>query len=208
MVQFSTNKMLSEIGDIGLLQQLTTFCVDGCAFEAPPVGLVALCRLYEIDFDNNVLAVAPSIRGMSTLRCMRFAGNALTTPPDGLEDATQIRLIDLSNNNLQSTVPNLSRLALLQQLYLEENDLTMPIEGIDKLSLLTRLNLDNNPCEQIVSQLSASSHRLSELSLSGVAHSLPIGLSDCVNLTLLDVYIFIFSKIFDFFNFFIRYIVE
>lgn len=64
-------------------------------------------------------------------------------------------------------------------------------QGIEKLSSLRYLALSDNPCLQLLeNELSIHQRtRMRELYLGGVSRtSLPVGLADCINLTLLDVF--------------------
>lgn len=184
----SQNRCLSNIGDIGELQQLRDFVACCCSFETPPVGLERLHSLRRINIsNNNSLTVSPSVRGMSSLHSLRLSANELTASPDGLEEATSLRHLGLGENKIIA-VPNLSQLTQLQVVSVYKNELTAPLEGIDRLPLLNELSMSNNPCLHLLPTLSpAQCTRIKSLWLANAARVLPVGLTDCVNLETLDV---------------------
>jgi len=187
-VILSNNRDLSDIGDIGELTLLNSLILDGCRFVKPPAGLEQLNQLHLLNFCWNCsLTVAPSLRGVSMLRSLLLWRNRLQAAPDGLESATSLRYLDLSNNSI-ATMPNLSRLTQLRVLHIVANRLTHSIEGLDQLPLLQAFKGCSNRCAQLIQEISpAQRTSLRLLWLSDVAHVLPLGLTECVNLQCLDV---------------------
>lgn len=187
-VKLSGNYFLSDIGDISCLKQLKSFVASGCDFRAQPTGVQHLHHLQFIELcSNDRLTVAPSLRGMSMLHRLEISACRLIAAPDGLDEAVSLRHLNLWRNRI-STMPNMSRLTRLRVVSLHDNQLSAPIEGLDRLSSLQELQLFDNPCTQLLVELSpAQRTRIKSLSLAKVAHKLPIGLEDCINLESLEV---------------------
>lgn len=186
VIKLANNKSLSTIGDLSNLSRLNSFYAEHCAFVEPPRGLERLAQLCSIDMSNNALKKAPSMRHLPLLHSVKLPDNDIDEAPDGLDVCLSLLNLDLGLNKIRS-LPNLSRLTQLRVALLGNNDLSQPIEGLDNLPLrLLSLNdLDQSVMPTFTASLQST---LDELWLRGLGENqLPVGLSACTNLTMLDV---------------------
>ncbi|XP_051210876.1 receptor-like protein 2 [Lolium perenne] len=116
----------------------------------------------------------------------QFSGNI----PQGLINCTVMKLLSAGYNNLSGTLPKeLFNVTSLEHLSLPNNRLEGPLNGIMKLTNLVILDLGGNELSGKIPDSIGELTRLEELHLdhNNMSGELPSGLSNCINLTTIDL---------------------
>jgi len=133
--------------------------------------LAGLANLKVLSITDTVVSaeVLPLIGALPQLEKLTLSGCSLSTTT-GLEGATNIHYLDLSNNTIRNIVP-LASMTRLQEAYLQDNALT-DLGALSSITSLTRLNVGGNALTSLspisgltrLQYLDASRNKLASLS--------------------------------------------
>ncbi len=130
-----TEKMpLTEISDeIGQLQKLTSFHLNGAAVEALPEALGTLKELEQLSINGCLLKTVPnSIWALPKLKYLWLSSNLLTTVPQTIK-LPALQSISLDKNQLKTLPGALAAQPNLKKIDLEQNPLETLPEAFNKI---------------------------------------------------------------------------
>ncbi|MED6139895.1 hypothetical protein PIB30_088237 [Stylosanthes scabra] len=189
--------------EVGYLSSLTLLALNGNHFSGTiPLSVFNISSLYFFTVSqNNLHGTLPFDVGTTLPNLEIFAGgvNSFTGKiPESLTNASRLQILDFAENGLIGTIPRkFSRLPLLERLNFEDNKLGSGKVGdlnfLDSLVNCTSLQVlglaGNNFGGYLPSSISNLSTQLDTLTVGAnkLHGSVPIGIGNLVNLTLLEL---------------------
>lgn len=135
----------AEAQDLSVLSNL--IFVEDLAIDSAPSGqlnyLSSLVNLTSLQIRNTTISPEEMkiIGSLPKLEQLTISGCAISSAA-GLETATNLRYLDLSNNSIRDLTP-ITSMANLQQLYLQHNAVN-DLSALTTLSALTKLDVSYN----------------------------------------------------------------
>ncbi|KAL5058180.1 hypothetical protein RYX36_029784 [Vicia faba] len=189
--------------EVGKLSSLTLFAINGNnLYGKIPASIFNISSLYFLTFtENNLHGNLPFDVGFTLPNLETFAGgvNHFTgTIPESLSNASRLEILDFAENGFIGTLPkNIGRLKLLTRLNFDTNRLgngkDADLDFITSLINCTVLEVlglaENNFGGELPKSIANLSIQLNELALgtNAIYGSVPIGISNLVNLTTLGL---------------------
>ncbi|MED6218628.1 hypothetical protein PIB30_028326 [Stylosanthes scabra] len=204
LINLAVNNFHGSIpNEVGYLSSLTLLALNGNHFSGIiPLSVFNISSLYFFTVSqNNLHGTLPFDVGTTLPNLETFAGgvNSFTGRiPESLTNASRLQILDFAENGLIETLPRkFSRLPLLGRLNFEDNKLGSgkvgDLDFLDSLVNCTSLQVlglaGNNFGGYLPSSVSNLSTQLNTLTVGAnkLHGSVPIGIGNLVNLTLLEL---------------------
>ena len=140
--------------EIGNLQNITSFDVNGSMITTLPKEIGKLLSLERLDLGDNKLKELPDeIGNLGSLQLLYCNSNKLVRIPESIGKLHFLEIVNFSDNKIIEIPESIGKLHSLEDVNFSDNEIIEIPKTIGQLTELETLRLENNKIQEIPSEL-------------------------------------------------------